>query len=159
MTDTSDTLLKTVQDMVTDVNSVNGTNDKIERLGFYSQLKPFLKLLMDPLETTGITSVQLKKYEEKCAATPAASKKQKTAPAINVHNDIMGLLGHLYRRDYSGNEAKDIVLDFIKRHPSHRDLIHKIIDKNLQIRMDVKQINYAFPGFIYVFLSRAFRRR
>jgi hypothetical protein len=58
-------LLNRVQEMVTDVNEVNSTNEKIEKLGKYDDLQDFLKLLMDPQKTTGVTATQLLKYEPK----------------------------------------------------------------------------------------------
>lgn len=151
--DTS-TLLNTLQQMVTDVNEINGSNEKIERTQKFPQLKPFLKLLYDPLSTTGVTSSQLEKYAQKKkpgsmkvgSVTPAAKKSK-----VQRENDLTTLMEKLYRRDYSGNEAKDVVLDFVAQYPAHKTLIYKIIDKDLETRMDVKQLNKAFPNFIAEF--------
>jgi DNA ligase-1 len=141
-------LLSTIQQMVSDVNEVNATNEKIERLRKYPQLKPFLRLLYDPLQTTGVTSDQLTKYAQK-KKPPTSGKKAK--PSVIQENDLVQLIEKLYRRDYSGNEAKDVVLDFINRNYAHKDLIYKIIDKDLETRMDVKQINKSFPNLIAEF--------
>src|SRR5208282_5840036 len=48
-------------------------------------------------------------------------------------------------------EAKEVVLQFIGQYPEYRDLIFKIIDKDLETRMDVKQLNKAFPGLVTEF--------
>lgn len=141
------TLLNTLQQMIADVNEVNGTNEKIERIQKFPQLKPFLKLLYDPLSTTGVTSSQLDKYAQKKNLAAPAAKKSKT----QRENDLTVLLEKLYRRDYSGNEAKDIILNFITQYPSHKALIYKIIDKDLETRLDVKQLNKAFPNIISEF--------
>ena len=139
------TLLDTLQQMIDDVNEVNGTNEKIERLQKFPQLKSFMKLLYDPLCTTGVTSDQLIKFSEK----KPASKKYKVQ--IPVETDMITLLKKLYQRDYSGNEAKEVILRFVDQYPKHKTLIYKIIDKDLETRMDVKQLNKAFPGLIYEF--------
>lgn len=141
-------LLETLQQMITDVNEVNATNEKIERLRKYPQLKSFLKLLYDPLQTTGLTSDQLIKYSQK-KKPPVSGKKAK--PSVIQETDLVTLIEKLYRRDYSGNEAKDVVLDFIDRHHSHKELIFKIVNKDLETRMDVKQINKSFPNLIVEF--------
>jgi DNA ligase-1 len=138
-------LLSTIQQMVSDVNEVNATNEKIERLRKYPQLKSFLKLLYDPLQTTGLTSDQLIKFSQK-QKPPQSAKK--TTPQ---ETDLVTLIEKLYNRDYSGNEAKEVVLDFINRNYEHKDLIYKIIDKDLETRMDVKQINKTFPNLIAEF--------
>jgi DNA ligase-1 len=147
-------LLSTLQTMVDDVNQINSTNDKIERLKKYSQLAPFMKLLMDPLQTTGVTATQLQKYEEKISQKPPAKKKTKKSveeSKLPRETDLCELLIKLYQRDYSGNVAKDVILDFISQYPKYKYLIYKIIDKDLETRMDIKQINKAFDGLIKEF--------
>jgi len=145
------TLLSTIQTMVDNVNEVNGTNEKIERLQKYSELKDFLKLLYDPLQTTGVTSDQLKKYEEKLESKGPPKKKSKTNSSPIVTDTLTELIEKLYDRDYSGNEAKEIILTFIKQNPTHKNLIYKIVDKDLETRLDVKQLNKAFPNLIVEF--------
>jgi DNA ligase-1 len=148
--DHTHSLLSRIDEMVTDVNQVNGMNDKLERLAKYTDLKHFLALLMDPLQTTGVTSDQLKKYEAKTSKTTkpkTASESKKSRD----ETDLCQLLQKLYDRQYTGNEAKEVVLKFINRYQSHRDLLFKIFDKNLEIRMDIKQLNKAFPALISEF--------
>ena len=148
-------LLQNLQSMMEDVQSNNGSNEKIERLSKYPKLQPFLKLLMDPLQTTGLTSVQLQKYESKNKKTkesttdqPLKKKSKKVSLVHEEEKDIMVLLQKLYQRVYSGNLAKDVVLSFIQHYPQYKSLVYKIIDKDLELRMDIKQINKAFPGLI-----------
>lgn len=148
---TTQALLSTLQTMIDDVNEVNGTNEKIERLQKYSSLQPFLKLLYDPQQTTGVTSDQLKKYEEKLANKGPPKKKSKTNSSPIVTETLTELIEKLYERTWTGNEAKEKVLTFIKQNPTHKNLIFKIIDKDLETRLDVKQLNKAFPNLIVEF--------
>ena len=139
---TTTILLDTLKQMIEDVNEISGTNEKIERLRKYPQLQSFLKLLYDPLQTTGLTSTQLRKYKPN-------EKKRKTE-MIQI-TDLINLLEKLYKREITGNEAKDQIMGFIKLFPDHEGLIYKIVDKDLETRLDVKQFNRAFPGLITEF--------
>lgn len=58
-------ILYNVDKMIEELNATNSTNGKIEILKNYNQLKPFLKLLMDPLQTTGVTRNKILDYEKK----------------------------------------------------------------------------------------------
>lgn len=133
-------LLQCLNQMITDVNEVNGTNEKIKRLQKYSGLKSFLKMLYDPLQTTGVTSAQLDKFSQ--------NKKKRKMETNNASLELEDLLQKLYNRDLSGDEAKSTVLSFISAYPDHKELIYKIIDKDLETRLDIKQLNKAFPGLI-----------
>jgi len=148
MSNTSE-LLCVLNQMVKDVNEVNGSNEKIERIQKYQNLKPFLKLLYDPLQTTGVTSAQLEKFLQK--KTPAPKKAKKEEGKNETPDDLIVLLNKLYNRDYSGNEAKEKVSKLICAHPEHKDLLFKIINKDLEMRMDIKQLNKAFPNLITEF--------
>jgi ATP-dependent DNA ligase len=179
----NDELLSSLFDMVQSVNQVNGANEKVQRLANYPSLAPFLKLLMDPLQTTGVTSAQIKKYAKSGGGggdndendddnndekTTRPRKRQKTKHSSSGTEDkkdtitserkrknnshIIDLLNKLYTREYSGNEAKQRVIDFIQNQDDkYKPLLYKIIDKNLEIRMGIKQINEAFPNLISEF--------
>ena len=133
-------LLDTLSQMILDVNEINSTNEKINRIRKYPQLCPFLKLLYDPQQTTGVTSVQLQKYRSKCKY-------------INLKSttDIVELLTKLYTRDFSGDQAKEHIINFMRQYDQHRELILKIMNKDLQIRLGIQQLNHAFPGLIMFF--------
>jgi DNA ligase-1 len=137
-------LLDTLHQMISDVNEINGTNEKVTRLAKYPELRSFLKLLYDPLQTTGVTSGQLKKYKSK-----TSTKLRKVdMGAFEQTTNLVDLLNKLYSRELSGNEAKEQVWGFIKMYPAHESLIYKIIDKDLETRMGMTQINNAFPNLI-----------
>ena len=146
MSDETELFLQTVQNMIHDVNQINSTNEKINRLKKYPELKPFLKLLMDPNQKTGLTYAKLLEYE-----TKNSQLKKKNLIKEKISIDVLTLLRQLYTRTWTGNEAKNQVLHFMSRYPHHKDLIGKIIDKNLETRLDIKQINKAFPNLIVEF--------
>ena len=159
-------LLKTIQEMVDKVNETNSTLDKINILKNYPQLKPFLKLLMDQNQTMGLTSKKVLEYEEKLLEKPIKSKtktKTKSQKDKDKDNndsdenknsefvDLYGLINNLYSKTWTGNEAKEQTLKFMNTYPEHKPLICKIINKNLETRLDVKQINKAFHNLIIEF--------
>lgn len=139
-------LLETVTTLLNEVNSTNSTNEKIEILQKYPQCKDFLKLLLDPLQTTGVTRKQIMKYEDNKPA-----KKKKIENATPLTDDLTTLVQNLYTRTYSGYRACEAVLHLIKLNPEYRETVLRIAEKNLKWRMDVKQINKAFPGLIATF--------
>ena len=143
-------LLETLHQMITDVNEINGTNEKIARLCKYPELRAFLKLLYDPLQTTGVTSSQVRKYK------PTTTIKKRKAVGLSDENmkqidNLVELIEKLYSRELSGNNAKNQIQGFIEKYPTYELLIYKIIDKDLETRLDVKQINNAFPNLISEF--------
>lgn len=157
-------ILERLQTMVINLNQVNGTNEKIERLKKYNDLKDFLKLLYDPNRTTGVTSDQLKKFKQKLMSKSKPNTKQPVKKKAKIDSSssssssspspsmsLIELLEKLYDRELSGNEAKETVLNFITQHSSYEDLIYKIINKDLETRVDVKQLNKAFPNLIVEF--------
>lgn len=141
---TTDRLLDTLHEMISDVNETNSTNAKIERLVKYPQLRPFLKLLYNPLVTTGVTSEQLKKYK------PTTTKKRKVEIGEQT-TYLVDLLDKLFSRELSGNQAKDQIQGFIKLYTAHEALIYKIMNQDLETRMGITQINNAFPNLITTF--------
>lgn len=135
-------VLSRVSQMIEAVNRQNSANAKIKALQQFPDLKPFLKMLMDPLTTTGLTSKAMQKYLEK---STKPTKKAKT------ESSWQDLLEKLYTRQWSGNEAKCQVAQFIQQYPQHQSLILCMLDKDLKIRMGIKQLNKAFPGLITEF--------
>jgi len=148
------TLLSRLEEMVSIVNSTNATNDKIDHLKKFPDLQPFLKLLMDPLQTTGVSQKKIEAYGKKRSSkkvSATAAKKRKTNQGKSVSTfttDLTELVEKLFSREYSGDEAKDAVLHLIDLYPKHADMIYKVVEKNLQTRLGVKQINSAFPNLI-----------
>jgi ATP-dependent DNA ligase len=174
-------LLQRLQELVTEVTGTNSSNEKLERIREFEDIKDFIGLLMDPLQTTGVTSVKVLAHEKnikkksqktpkkrtKPAKGPAAKRLKTSTPTSEVEasddnlevkevdtfltNDIPLMLQRLYDREYSGHQAYEAVIYAMEAYPEHRDLVLCIANKNLKLRMDVKQINKAFPNLIKVF--------
>lgn len=154
------TLLSRLDNMVKQVNNTNASSEKIAILKTYSDLKPFLKLLMDPLQTTGVTRKTVENYENK-KCNGERSKKAKLSGELRstarstesktFTHDVVELVQKLYSREYSGHDALEAVISLKNQYPEFEEVILRIADKNLQTRMGVKQINAAFPGLIKEF--------
>jgi DNA ligase-1 len=129
--------LDRIQEMIDLLNSTNGSNDKIEFISDYKDLKPLLKLIYDPLKPFHVTSTNVKKFIKN-----GKNVQPKT------YKGILKLLTALSNQKISGHEALSSVAWWIKKYPEHSELIFKLIDKDLKIRMGAKQINKAFPKLI-----------
>lgn len=136
-------------------NKLKETNSKNEKVNIlkneFQDLKEFIGFFMNPLKTTGISSNKLKSFLEK-QKVEKQRKKRKMEDEKEFTDDIQILLQHLFDRKYTGHTAFFAVMYLLDRHPEkYHDIIYDLIDKDLKIRMDVKQINQAFPGLISIF--------
>jgi DNA ligase-1 len=139
--DSNMTYLDKIQDMVDTLNATNGANEKTELIQKYSDMKEFLRIVYDPLRPFHITSSTLKKFD---------MKDHDSITPIEFGN-LLELLDALDKRQITGHEALASVTLWTMRYASHIDLIYNIIDKDLKIRMGVKQLNKAFPDLISEF--------
>lgn len=89
-----------------------------------------------------VTSKQIKKYYE---------NKYKYIPKLKQYNDIFELLDNLQYKKISGHQSLEIVCDYINKYKEYKEIILNVIDKDLQIRMNVKLINSVFPRLIPTF--------
>jgi DNA ligase-1 len=127
--------LDKIQDMVNVLNATNGSNEKTELIQKYPDMKEFLRIVYDPLRPFHVTSATLKKFNN-FAVTPTE------------FGNLLELLDALDKREITGHDALASVALWIKQYPQHSDLIYNIIDKDLKIRMGVKQLNKSFPDLI-----------
>lgn len=67
---------------------------------------------------------------------------------VPLPTEIYDLLDLLKNRVITGNDAIDMVIEFIKENRRFQYLIYEIIDKNLKFRCNVKTINSVFKGLI-----------
>lgn len=130
-------MLERLQEMVDDLTSTNSSNEKLERLADYGDLKEIIKYAHNPMMQFYVTSKTIDKYPE--GSSDWANMKD---------DDIFILLNNLNSRQLSGHAALAAVNGFVTGHPEYKDLIYSIIDKNLKIRMSDTQINKVFPGLI-----------
>lgn len=130
-------MLSRCQKLVDELNSTNENNAKLTIMSKYEDLKSLIAKVYDPLLPFHVTSAGIKKTNPKC-------------DPVNV-SDIMELMDMLSSRSITGHEAAATIQHFVGRHKEYEELIYRILDKDLKIRMGLKQINKVFPGLIQEF--------
>lgn len=115
----------------------NGTKKKIGIISDYIQIKSLLWWIYNPYKKFGITSDQLKKHRD-------------ILDDELIYMALADLLEMLSTRELSGHKAIGTINAFIKEY-GYADVIYRIIDKDLQCRIDAKSINKAFPDLIPTF--------
>ena len=132
-------LLRTVVD---ELNSTNGINDKKDILSKYKDnefIKKVLFYTYNPTFQYYVTPDNL----EKNYADDLGS--------LYIFNDLFEMLDILRRREVRGHKAINSVNDFCYRNEEYKDLIYKIIGKDLEIRMGDSLINKVIPDLIPTF--------
>jgi DNA ligase 1 len=125
-----------------EMNATNSNNSKCEILKKYSNdkfIRDILYYTYNPMLQFGVTSKNVLKYT-----------RDHPCELISEHPDpvkLFYILDDLANRVLSGNAALDVVSKYALVYP----LILKIIDKNLEIRLNVASINKVIPGLIPVF--------
>jgi DNA ligase-1 len=130
-------ILKNVEKLIQDVNSTNSSNEKMKLLANYPDCKKILNYIYDDFKMFHLTSSNIKKQdkiEHKCD-----------------YEDLYELLDALVDGTLSGHEAIAQVRGFIVLNIEYKDIIYKIIDKDLKIGMGVSNINKVFKGLIPTF--------
>ena len=137
-------MLDKLTKVVDDINTTNSILDKRERLSRYPEIKEILYYVYNPMYVYHVTSKSIHKYKQK--------DKSVNKNIVETTETLIELLDTLRNREYTGHNAIKRVLGFIRTHPEHEELILKVIDKDLKIRMGVKQINAVFQGLIPEFV-------
>jgi DNA ligase-1 len=128
--------LKQLNKLVTELNTTNSTTDKTEILAKYPECKEILSWTYDPFKQYYVSSDNILKME-------------KTIQPSGKHfADIFALLESLDSRKYTGHDAIGHILQFIQDNKIYRDLILRILDRNLKTRADAKLINKVWPGTV-----------
>lgn len=123
-----------LQKFVDEVNKTNSLNDKIATIEkWYKRDGVKLSLSLLP-----VYNFRVQYY-----VSSDNVKKNSGIVAPTAHKDFGTLLADLSTRKITGHSAIGAVNAFIKANPSHKDLILKVIDKDLEIRVDVSVINRA----------------
>jgi DNA ligase-1 len=132
-------LLRTVVD---ELNSTNGINDKKEILSKYKDnefIKKVLFYTYNPTFQYYVTPENLEKnYNDDLGI-------------LYIFNDLFEMLDILRKREVTGHKAINSVNDFCFRNEEYKDLIYKIIGKDLEIRMGDSLINKVIPDLIPTF--------
>ena len=134
---------KNLRDIVNELNSTNSTNEKKDILAKHrdnSFLKQILFYTYNPFFQYFVTPTSLeKRYNDDLGKT---NKK---------YLDIFELLDALRFRRITGHTAIQAVNDFVYEFEEYKDLIYKIIGKDLEIRMGDSLINKIIPDLIPTF--------
>ena len=127
--------------MVDELNSTNSTNDKRDILSKYDD--EFIKLVIyytyNPTFQYYVTPENLEK------------NYSNDLGKVVKYSDLFELLDALKSRSITGHLAINSVNDFCYDNEKYKDLIYKVIGKDLEIRMGDSLINKVFPGLIPTF--------
>ncbi len=125
--------------MISDLNSTNSNNEKIEVLSKYNneEMKKVFEYTYSPIKQFYVTSKTIKSFKESDNSWCNSNEE-----------NIFDLLERLNKRELTGHSALAAVNGFIDCHKVFEELILSIIDKNLKIRMNAASINKVFPNLI-----------
>lgn len=123
--------LEQLQQLVEHLNRTNSQKSKLSVL--QNELNPdtarMIWYVYNPYITFGVTSRSVVKHETSGSASSL---------------DLFDLLDQLSTRTLSGNTALEHINRLIQNHPSYKDLILNIIDRDLKIHLGVTLINKVF---------------
>lgn len=128
---TTGIILEQLQQLVEHLNTTNSQKDKLSVLQneLNQDTARLIRYVYSPYITFGVTSKSVIKHETSGSASSL---------------DLFELLDQLSTRTLSGNTALEHINKLIQDHPSYKDLILNIIDKDLKIRLGVTLINKVF---------------
>jgi len=130
---------KFLQKVVDELNSTNSTNDKKVILEKYKNdefIKKVLYYTYNPFYQYYVTPDNLEKNYDLDLGV------------LYPFNGLFEMLDCLRSREITGHKAINSVNDFCYRNEDYKDLIYKIIGKDLEIRMGDSLINKVIPGLI-----------
>ena len=127
--------LKQLQELVTELNNTNSSNEKKVILAKHPQCKEMLKYVYNPFWRFGVTS-------KNCI------KRNDIENDVSHYEHIFQLLDALKERDITGHDAIGAINCFSCDNPDYKDLIWLILDRNLKTRTDAKLINKVWKGLI-----------
>lgn len=131
-----------LRQMVDELNSSNSVNDKKAVLLKYKDdevIKRILFYTYNPFYQYYLTAATLENYYNDDLGT------------LYEFTDLFEMLDALRKREVTGHKAINSVNDFCYRNEEFKDLIYKIIDKDLEIRMGDTLINKVIPNLIPTF--------
>ena len=131
-------LLEDLQTCVTKLEATNSINDKLAILKTFPQLHEFVGRILDPMQKTNVTRASLLKYEaEKFPKFHSMHHKK-------YPTDVEAVYNALVTQTVSGDEAKEMVVVFLQRNEKHRELILRILEKELKMRLGMTQFRKIF---------------
>ena len=147
-----DTSLLELQTLYKEMKQTTSQLQKCKILKKHSNCAKLLYYIYHPYWHYFITSDRLKRImgdqrNEKFAKPSKIYWKSKQGE-IALPTNIYDLLDILKNRIITGNDAIDMVIEFIKENIRFQYLIYEIIDKSLKFRCNVKTINSVFNNLI-----------
>jgi DNA ligase-1 len=134
--------LHIIHSLIIELNATNSINDKKKILSKYKDNEFVQKVLYytyNPMYQYYVTPSNLEKYYNDDLGS------------LYIFNDLFEMLDALRKREITGHKAINSVNDFCYRNEEYKDLIYKIIGKDLEIRMGDSLINKVIPGLIPTF--------
>lgn len=111
--------------------------------------KILLKMVYDPTFDLNITGKKIKKEISKRNSKNPRCIQENISSYLG--KTIYDLLLELHNRIVTGKTAIDDCIKVIYDQPLYKDTIFKILDKNLDIGIGIKEINEVFPNLIIDF--------
>jgi DNA ligase-1 len=137
-----------LEKLVSALNATNSTNDKVKILDQFCNKAPtdqsdFIQKILfytyNPYYQYFVTPDTLEKYYTEDLGV------------LYEFNDLFEMLDCLRLREVTGHKAINSVNDFCYKNEEYKDLIYKILGKDLEIRMGDTLINKVVPGLIPTF--------
>ena len=124
------------------IDEMRGTSSATDKIAIISRSSAFihdvLEYTYNPYKQYNVTSKTCKKNNDLLDKTVFDF----------MDGDIFKLLNSLTRREFTGHKAIGVINGFVD---FYGQIIHKIIDKDLDIRVGASTINKAVPGLIPTF--------
>jgi DNA ligase-1 len=126
------------------LNETNKTNEKKEILSEFDdeEIKKTLVYVYCPNTVFNVTSKNIVKMRH---------RKKYNNVDYNEYDTLFNLLDDLTERKITGDKALKSCCVFIEKYTDFEDIIFRIIDKNLKVRMNVNLINSVFNKLIDTF--------
>jgi len=146
-----DTTLNELLIFYKEMKETTSSKQKIKILKEHPECVKLLYYIYHPYWHFFVKSERLKRIfndrGNKFVKTSKNSWKTKCGD-ITLPDNIYDLLDLLKNRYITGNEAVDLVYEFIKENRRFQNIIYEIIDKNLKMRCNKKTINSVYKGLI-----------
>lgn len=160
MSDPTAHLFARLVEFQTSLQSTNSSNEKIQRCQSFVDLQPILAKIYDPQKVTNLTSANVRKLRDSLNK-PVRGKKRKvemteektSSPSLPPFFTFFDMLQGDVPKTFEGtHEACQMFYRYCEAYKDYEDLLHCLLDKDLNIRMGITQLNKAFPGgLVHVF--------
>lgn len=132
-------LLIQLREFIYEINQTNSILSKIDILSNWSLNKNIEKVLY-------YTYNQSILYY-----TTSSNCTKQLSQLVHRYTSLFNLLDDLSNRVVTGHEAIGCINGYISIYPEYQDIIFKVIDRNLEIRVDTKTINKVFKDLIPIY--------